>query len=265
MTPPALPLQLPRSEHIAFLGQYVNRDVRALPSTFELWVTEHKKLSAAYWTVVALALLDALDLVPRERLRDWVLECRDPCGGFGGDVGQDPHLLYTLSAVQILFLLGEEARLDRSSIIAYVASLQQPDGSFAGDTWGEIDTRFCFCAALTLAILGVPLQQREHSRNSPEKTNEIERPIRTDALVDYIMRCENDDGGFGVIPGAESHAGQVFCCVGTLALCGALYRLRDGGNRLARWLAYRQLRNGGFNGRPDKLPDVSICGKPSAT
>jgi geranylgeranyl transferase type-2 subunit beta len=255
-----MPFRLPRAEHVAFLRRYVDRDVMELPRTFELWFTEHLKLSAAYWTVTALALLGRLEVVARERLLDWVLRCQHPSGGFGGDQGQDPHLLYTLSAVQILYLLGEEQRLDRDLVLGYVMSLQQEDGSFAGDDWGEIDTRFCLCAALTLALLGYPLQPgvRDDTTGSftASQRGPKKRSIRIDDLVDYVMRCENDDGGFGVVPGAESHAGQIFCCVGTLALCGALQRLRDGGERLARWLAYRQLRNGGFNGRPDKLPDV---------
>ena len=41
-----------------------------------------------------------------------------------------------------------------TSIVTYVKSLQQKDGSFAGDKWGEIDTRFSFCAVATLALLG---------------------------------------------------------------------------------------------------------------
>ncbi|KAF6005200.1 hypothetical protein F1559_002346 [Cyanidiococcus yangmingshanensis] len=251
----SVPLVLPRAQHVAFLRQYVDREVTELPRTFELWFTEHKKISAAYWTITALALLGRLDVVPRERLVDWVLRCQHPCGGFGGDYTQDPHLLYTLSAVQTLYLLGEEKRLDKDSVLRYVASLQQADGSFAGDVWGEIDTRFCFCAALTLALVGYPLRCDDDCLSIGVNTDQRQM-VRIQALVDYVMQCENDDGGFGVIPGAESHAGQVFCCVGTLALCGALSGLRDRGDRLARWLAHRQLRNGGFNGRPDKLPDV---------
>lgn len=27
--------------------------------------------------------------------------------------------------------------------------------------------------------------------------------------VDYVIRCMNFDGGFGRVPGSESHAGQV--------------------------------------------------------
>jgi prenyltransferase beta subunit len=35
-----------------------------------------------------------------------------------------------------------------------VKSLQQRDGSFVGDDWGEIDTRFSYCALNCCALLG---------------------------------------------------------------------------------------------------------------
>lgn len=38
-------------------------------------------------------------------------------------------------------------------IISYVKQLQQDDGSFAGDKWGEIDTRYSFCALACLSLL----------------------------------------------------------------------------------------------------------------
>jgi geranylgeranyl transferase type-2 subunit beta len=30
--------------------------------------------------------------------------------------------------------------IDKGKLIDYIASLQQEDGSFAGDCWGEVDT-----------------------------------------------------------------------------------------------------------------------------
>lgn len=74
---------------------------------------------------------------------------------FGGSVGHDPHLLYTLSAIQILALFDKlDLISDRILIARYISSLQQEDGSFAGDEWGEIDTRFSYCALSSLSILG---------------------------------------------------------------------------------------------------------------
>ena len=56
---------------------------------------------------------------------------------------------------------------------------------------------------------------------------------------DYILKCQNFDGGFGVRVGSESHAGQVFCATGSLKL---LNRLQDiDTNLLGFWLAERQV------------------------
>ena len=64
-------------------------------------------------------------------------------------------MLYTLSAIQILALCdGLNLISDRTEIARYIGSLQQSNGSFAGDQWGEIDTRFSYCALSALAILG---------------------------------------------------------------------------------------------------------------
>lgn len=72
--------------------------------------------------------------------------------------------------------------------------------------------------------------------------------------VDYVQSCANLDGGYGTGPGAESHSGQIFTCVGALAIAGRL-DLVDSDN-LGGWLSERQLKNGGLNGRPEKLEDV---------
>jgi geranylgeranyl transferase type-2 subunit beta len=63
---------------------------------------------------------------------------------------------------------------------------------------------------------------------------------RLDALdvpkaVEYTLACQNWDGGFGVVPGMESHTGQVFCCVGALAIAGCLDRIDA--DELGRWCA----------------------------
>jgi geranylgeranyl transferase type-2 subunit beta len=72
-----------------------------------------------------------------------------------------------------------------------VANLQDAEtGSFAGDEWGEYDTRFVYNAISTLSLLG-----------------RLDA-VNVDKAVEYILKCQNYDGGFGVVPGAESHSGQ---------------------------------------------------------
>jgi geranylgeranyl transferase type-2 subunit beta len=59
-----------------------------------------------------------------------------------------------------------------------------------GDKYGEIDTRFIYCASCCLSIL-----------NTIDKMN-------INAAVDFIGKCKNWDGGYGQLIGSESHGGQ---------------------------------------------------------
>eukprot|EP00741_Cyanophora_paradoxa_P021977 tig00021432_g21214.t1 len=204
--------------------------------SFEALVSEHLRMSGAYWGISAMCLMNALDEMNKQEIIDWLLSCQHESGGFGGNADHDPHLLYTLSAVQILAIFDELGRIDQERVAQYVAGLQQPDGSFAGDEWGEIDTRFSYCALNCLALLG--------------RLGAVDVKKATD----FVASCRNFDGGFGCVPMAESHAGQIFCCVGALAIGGALEHVDR--ELLGWWLCERQVKEGGLNGRPDKKPDV---------
>ena len=50
-------------------------------------------------------------------------------------------------------LYDEVDSVDVHKIVEYVSGLQLADGSFTGDKWGEVDTRFSFCAIACLALL----------------------------------------------------------------------------------------------------------------
>uniref|UniRef100_A0A671MTH5 Geranylgeranyl transferase type II subunit beta n=1 Tax=Sinocyclocheilus anshuiensis TaxID=1608454 RepID=A0A671MTH5_9TELE len=98
-------------------------------------------------------LMGQLSRMNREEIIEFIKSCQHDCGGISASIGHDPHLLYTLSAVQILSLYDSINIIDVDKVMDYVKGLQQEDGSFAGDKWGEIDTRFSFCAVATLALL----------------------------------------------------------------------------------------------------------------
>jgi geranylgeranyl transferase type-2 subunit beta len=178
-------------------------------------------MSGLYWGLTALHLMGRADALDADEVAAWVLSCgrevaltkpttaaaaASSGGGGGGDEPQqqqqaaeapaaatgwafggsprnDAHLLYTTSALQILALLDRLGDIDADAVAAYVASLQQPDGSFAGDAWGEVDTRFTYCALLSTALLG--------------KTARLD--VR--GAVAFVAACKNFDGGFGCVPG----------------------------------------------------------------
>ncbi|MCJ1364264.1 hypothetical protein MMC16_003373 [Acarospora aff. strigata] len=231
------------------LQLYIDQHVRYIQSLdtrrdeIEYWLTEHLRLNGLYWGLTALHLLGRPDALPRGETIDFVLSCQHDNGGFGAAPGHDAHMLYTVSAVQILATIGALDELEkrgkggREKVGKFIAGLQeQTTGTFAGDEWGETDTRFLYGALNALSLL--------------QLTSLIDLP----RAISHIQACANFDGGYGVSPGAESHAGQVFTCVGALAIAGRLDLVdRD---RLGAWLSERQLESGGLNGRPQKLEDV---------
>ncbi|CAL5331907.1 unnamed protein product [Camellia sinensis] len=217
---------------------------------FESVVMEHLRINGAYWGLTTLDLLGKIDEVNSEEVVSWVMKCQHESGGFGGNIGHDPHLLYTLSAIQVLALF------DKTNIL-------------------DIDKTSLGCR-----MMMDPFQ--------------VTCGVKLIHAVKYIVSCKNLDGGFGCTPGAESHAGQreggwgffiqqskkmkikelakqihgrsstfvaliarldqVFCCVGALAITGSLHHIDK--NLLGWWLCERQVKSGGLNGRPEKLPDV---------
>lgn len=124
------------------------------------------------------------------------------------------------------------------SFTADILSLRNPSTHlFYGDTSRlEEDTRFLYCAVSSLAHL-----------------NALDR-LDAESAITGVLSCSNFDGGFGRVRGAESHAGQVFVCVGVLSILRALDRIDI--DKLGAWLSERQIECGGLNGRPQKLEDV---------
>lgn len=231
-------MQLYVDKHVSYIQSLDSRK-----DELEYWLTEHLRLNGLYWGLTALHLLGRPDALPRSDILDFVFSCLHDTGGFGAAPGHDAHMLYTVSAVQILATLDAWRELEdrvpggRQKIGKFIADLQDPlSGTFAGDEWGEHDTRFLYGALNALSLMG------------------LLHLVNLGQAVHYVHSCANLDGGYGTSPGAESHSGQVFTCVGALAIAGRLDLVNQ--EKLGAWLSERQLKNGGLNGRPEKKEDV---------
>jgi len=221
---------------------------------------EPRLLSVLYWVSCGLTLLDSpIPSSLQDQVLQYLLTCKHSCGGFSPHPAQPADLLATLSAVQIILLLGREDLLAEDGAVPaelvakYAVSLQLPDGGFvcrSGSSAEESDCRFVYSALNLLSLLQPCLDEAE--RDFPAS-------LATSRSGDWLLRCQNSDGGFGCRPdgACESHAGHTFCCLAGLSLLDMLSSM--GGlekKRLCRWLALRQQVEGGLNGRPGKAPDV---------
>lgn len=256
-----------RLHHVAFFEAMATE----LPDEYASQEVNHLTLS--YFAVGGLSLLRELDRINKDEIAKWVLSfqvhpaANDDIGsglfyGFCGSRStqfplpnvKDPchnvsHLASTYSALAILKIIGcDLANIDCKALLLSLKMLQQPDGSFMPTHIGaETDLRFVYCAAAICSMLD------DWTGMDKLKAKE------------YILNCQSYDGGFGMVPGSESHGGGTFCAVAALHLMGFIQvdlasDLRDSTSidtcMLLEWCLQRQVTDGGFQGRRNKLSDT---------
>ncbi|URE44028.1 Prenyltransferase and squalene oxidase repeat [Musa troglodytarum] len=259
--------RLERERHLLFLEMMA----LGLPKEYES--QEVNRLTLAYFAISGLSILDALDRVDKDQVANWVLSFQAhprmvadlDSGEFYGFCGSRTsqfttsicevsrqncsHLASTYCALAILKMIGYNlSNINPESILISMRNLQQPDGSFMPIHFGaEMDLRFVYCAAAICSMLN------NWTGMDKEKAK------------DYIVKCQSYDGGFGLVPGSESHGGATYCGVAALQLMGfigadicskqAQSAVIDM-PLLVEWSLKRQSFDGGIQGR---------CNKPSDT
>lgn len=79
-------------------------------------------MSGIYWGLTTMHLISAGEQMRSEEIAEWVMKCQHSSGGFGGSIDHDPHMLYTLSAVQILAILDRMELIDKDQVRCTVLS-----------------------------------------------------------------------------------------------------------------------------------------------
>ncbi|KAF5742667.1 Geranylgeranyl transferase type-1 subunit beta [Tripterygium wilfordii] len=256
-----------RDRHVTFLEMMY----QLLPRPYQ--TQEINRLTLAYFVISGLHLLDALDRIDKIVVANWVLSFqahprnKDEINngqfyGFHGSItSQFPpddngvlvhncgHLASTYCALAILKIVGYDfSGIESEIILTSMKNLQHPDGSFMPIHIGaEKDLRFVYCAAAICSML------EDWTGMDREKTKI------------YILNCQSYDGGFGLIPGSESHGGATYCAVASLRLMGylednLLSKVTQSSiidvPMLLDWCLQRQASDGGFQGRPNKPSDT---------
>jgi geranylgeranyl transferase type-2 subunit beta len=86
-----------------------------------------------YWCVSALDICNSLGGQDLKRVVEIIEGAKNEDGGYACAAGNDSHLLQTLCAIQVLKIIDRMDLIDVDSVVKYVQSLQNEDGSFSGD------------------------------------------------------------------------------------------------------------------------------------
>nr|XP_055025087.1 geranylgeranyl transferase type-1 subunit beta isoform X2 [Misgurnus anguillicaudatus] len=249
-----------RERHVRFF----QRCLDVLPERYAPYETS--RLTIVFFALSGLDVLDALDVVDKPSLIEWiyslqVLPTDDGCNlgrcGFRGSshIGvpynnskgpstphayDSGHVAMTYTGLACLVILGDDlSRVNKEACLIGLKALQLEDGSFYAVPEGsENDMRFVYCAACICYMLD------DWSGMDRQKA------------IDYIRRSTSYDGGIGQGSGLESHGGSTFCAIASLCLMGKLQEVFSEREmrRIRRWCILRQ--QNGFHGRPNKPVDT---------
>ena len=171
---------------------------------------DSSRMTLGFFTLCALDILGQHEklLLEKERvdIRDWILSCQHPNGGFCGstnhrfpdahyvDVGHgkplmDPaNLPATFFAILSLTYVGDLTQVRRRDCLRWLKSLQRGDGSFGelvtadGTIKGGSDMRYCYVASIIRWVLGGDQLRAEDD-------------INVDKLVDHLRNGQVVDVG----------------------------------------------------------------------
>ena len=91
-----LQTQLFLDKHVQFINTYSEK------FKFEYEMVEYLRMSALYWASTALDIAGKIDLLDKKEITEFCNKSwHDKIGGFSAAPGHDPHILYTLSAIQL--------------------------------------------------------------------------------------------------------------------------------------------------------------------
>jgi len=65
--------------------------------------------------------LNKLDLIDRDKARDYLLSCKNIDGSFGGVPGAESHAAYTFCSIGALKILGNEDLIDRDKLGSWLS------------------------------------------------------------------------------------------------------------------------------------------------
>ncbi|KAI1005851.1 hypothetical protein K3495_g2371 [Podosphaera aphanis] len=161
-------------------------------------------------------------------IRNWVLQCQHPHGGFCGSPNHrypdeyytdakngvqeiDPaNLPATFFAILSLGFVGDLKTIDRKKCLRWLRSLQREDGSFGelvtaeGKIWGGRDMRYCYVATAIWWML------RGYD-GGPNESIDVQK------LMYHIKSSQTYDGGISESSQHEAHAGYTFCAIAALS------------------------------------------------
>ncbi|KAL0230110.1 hypothetical protein PCE1_003672 [Barthelona sp. PCE] len=231
-----------------------NMGIRAYVADLMGSIIEHDGMLSNYvWRLYEIVHIMYYLGVPlnstfRKVILDNLCKCRT-YGGYGGGPGLSFLGTSNYAAACILYFFGKSPSilLKREFIALMEHLLVEKDDwiAFRTELNGEYDMRTTYSIIMSAHLFGVMDMLEDTIDDFYSR------------LSRFIVLLQRHDGGFAPEIDCEAHAGYTYCAIALSGLLGRLGHPVTFNKKAAkRWIMRRQCSLcGGFNGRPQKLPD----------
>lgn len=216
---------------------------------------QYLELFFYYARTTVFKIMNHVDEISDNQALAYLKKCLNSDYGYGSYPGYPSSVFETYMACQILTQLNQSFYNEKT--VDFIMSCYK-DGIFHDENiekgYLEVNNRFMATALGALVLLDYNRRGGGEFHLSEDFLQILEdKGFDRKKTTEYLVSCLNGDGGFGSIPGAESHAAMSYCCLISLKALGSLSDIDLAG--VKAFLMRRQDISGGLNGRPNKTPD----------
>lgn len=139
---------LSRQKHVEYIRKIIKeRDIL-------YFLTEQDRVATLFWAMNSLRILkDPFFEEMKPFAIKYLISCLKMDGGFGPTKEYTSNLVSTFHALQIFFIMN--VPFYSCKTVEFICSLQNSEGAFMNDRFGELDTRIDCCAILSLHLLSI--------------------------------------------------------------------------------------------------------------
>ncbi|KAJ3298935.1 Geranylgeranyl transferase type-1 subunit beta [Rhizoclosmatium sp. JEL0117] len=208
-------------------------------TTAEFWHHDTSHMAMTYTALLTLVILgDDLSRVNREAIIQALKHCQTESGSFIASVdGAESDMRFLFAACAISYILNDFRGVNTDRAVTYILKSRTYENAFAQGPGQESHGGSTYCAVASLALLG-QLHVIDEFRLE---------------LIGWLLKRQQDDGGFAGRPGKVSDTCYSFWVGASLEILGA-YQFSDSqANR--KFLETTVSSRGGFSKHADANPD----------
>lgn len=152
----------------------------------------------SFFATEILRIMKSLDKIDEQRLKMYILNCKNKDGGFAKKPGSRSDIVHTFYAIALLNILGEQSQITNDTI-SYIKSLELDAGGFISNNKKRMPTAYStFFAVLSLSAL--------------DKLHDFD----ASSHITFLSGLQTTGGGFkatpkSAIPSIIESASSLFC------------------------------------------------------